>query len=74
MSSPEQDQWAEIAAAVRAQLAKQVELMPAMNAGEVASLCTAIDTAMWNEVKALSHDEAIEERKETLKRTAAFGG
>ena len=74
MVSAEQNQWVEITAAVRAGLAKWVELMPAMNADEIASLASAIDTSMWNEIKAHTHDEAVEERRRTLERQAAFGG
>ncbi len=74
ISSAAQQQWCDITAAVRAQLAKQVELMPAMKPDEIVSLINALDTAMWNEAKAATYDETIEERRETLKRTTAFGG
>jgi hypothetical protein len=74
MTSASQDQWVEICAAARAALAKQVELIPAMNPGEVASLMTAIGDAMWNEVKSGSHDMAIEERLANLERSKAYGG
>lgn len=69
-----QTQWEEIAAAVRAQLAKQVELMPAMKTEEVGTLISAIDAALWIEVQAMTWDERIEERRRTLEREAAFGG
>lgn len=74
MASAEQQQWQEITAAVRAQLAKQAELMPAMDIGEVAQLIGAIDNAMWTEVKAAAYDEEVEERKQALVRAAAYGG
>jgi hypothetical protein len=64
--SAERDQWTEIAAAARAHLAKLVELMPAMKPEEITSLMSAIDTAMWNEIRAATYDEAIEERQRSL--------
>lgn len=74
MASAEQDQWKEIIAAVRADLAKRAELLPAMKPEEVGSFIMAVDDAMWCEIKAESYDEAVEERKRTLEREAAFGG
>ncbi len=59
MNSAEQDQWSDICAAARAQLGKFVEMMPAMKVEEVGALMNAIDTAMWNEVKAASYDEHV---------------
>lgn len=74
MDSAEQDQWRDICAAYRAQMAKAVPLMPAMTPEELAALAAAIDAGMENEVKAHSHDEAVEERRKTLERQAQFGG
>lgn len=74
VSSVAQDQWSEICAAVRVQLARQVRRMPAMNAEEVALLVDAIDTAMWCELKAGTYDEALEQRRQELIRQAAYGG
>ncbi len=74
MNSAEQDQWIEICAEVRAGLARKVEMIPAMLPSEVESLVAAIDTAMWNEQKAATYDQALAERRMTLDREAAFGG
>lgn len=74
MSSAEQDQWKEICAAVRAGLAKQVEYIPAMETGEVASLVEAINTAIWNESRAAAFDEEKSAREAEMKRQQAFGG
>lgn len=74
INSAAQDQWVEITEAVRAYLAKMVRELPAMKPEEVSSLVTAIDNAMWCEVKARSFDENVEERRRTLERQAEFGG
>lgn len=74
MNSAEQDNWQEITAAARAQIAKQVQLMPAMDPGEVAALMSAIDTAMWNEIAAAVHDDRIESLRLSLAREAQYGG
>mgnify|MGYP001577034086 CR=1 FL=1 len=74
VASAEQQQWQDICAAVRAQLAKAVEWMPAMNPDEVASLIEAIDTAIWTETKAASFDESVEQRRAEMTRGAAYGG
>lgn len=74
ISSAEQDQWCDICAAVRAQIAKQIEMIPAMTAEELTAFVTAIDTAIWNETKARSYDAAVEERIRTLERQSMFGG
>lgn len=74
LTSAEQDQWCEIAATVRAGLAKLAWLVPAMTPEEVASLTTAIDTAMWNEAKARSFDATVERHRAEEEREAAFGG
>lgn len=74
MASPEQIEWEEITAAVRVEISKHVKLMFAMNPGEINSFIAAIDTAMWLEIKAVTYDNSIEERKKTLERTIDFGG
>jgi hypothetical protein len=61
-----QDNWVEICQSLRAKLAKSVEMAEAMNPGELSSLAAAIDNAMWNEMKALSFDQALEERLRTM--------
>ena len=73
-SSVAQDQWVEICGALRVYIAKMVEQLPAMKPDEVSSLVTAMDNAMWAEVKALSFDEYVEERRRTLERQAEYGG
>lgn len=73
MATAEQDQWKEICAAVRAGIAKQVELMTAMNPGEISSLVGAVDLAIWCEIKAESFDEAVEQHRRQLEREALFG-
>lgn len=74
MSSKAQQEWQAMCAAVRAELARKVGLMEAMTPDEVETLVSAIDSAMWNEIKAESHDEAVEERRAGLERQTAFGG
>lgn len=71
--SAEQDQWADICAAVRAELAKSCQLLPAMKADEVSSFIKAVDDAMWNEVKARTFDEQIESRRRELERQGLYG-
>lgn len=74
LASVAQDQWLDICGAVRVQLARQVRWMPAMDPAEIALLVDAIDTAMWNELKAATHDEALEQRRQELARQTAYGG
>lgn len=74
MASAEQDQWTEICAAFRAQLARIIPLMPAMNPGEIGTMASAINEGMWCEIRAQSYDGAVEEHKRTLERQAQFGG
>ncbi len=73
-SSAAQDQWVEIAEGIRAGLAKQVALIPALTPEETHALIQAADDAMWFETKAASFDQGVEERRRTLEREAAFGG
>ncbi len=74
MASAEQDQWQEIAAAIRAQLAKAVLYMPAMNPGEVASFVGAVENAQHLEAQSAAYDLAVEEYMTRLVREMAFGG
>jgi hypothetical protein len=74
MSSAAQDQWVEISVAVRNGLMKVAERSASLTPNELNELTEAIDTAMWNETKAASFDQAVEERRVTLERQAAFGG
>jgi hypothetical protein len=74
VTSQAQDEWVEICAAVRAGLAKQAQCVGAMTPDEVAALVNAVDTAMWNEAKAASHDQEVEARRADMERQAAYGG
>ncbi len=73
-SSAEQDQWKEIAAAVRAHLAKMCDYLPAMKPEEVGAFVTAVDSALLLEALAETFDELVAARKAELVRDAAFGG
>jgi hypothetical protein len=73
VSSAAQDQWAEMAAAVRAHLSKMCELLPAMKPEEVATFVKTLDDAQWLEVKSLAYDESVEERRRTLERSSLYG-
>lgn len=73
MGSAEQDQWKEIADGIRQGLAKLVPLIPAMNVEEVSAFITAVDNAMWLEVKAHSHDAAVESHEKVLERESQYG-
>jgi hypothetical protein len=73
VTSADQDQWCEILAGVRAQLAKMVELMPAMKPDEVSTFVSTVEAAMNAELNAKTRDAALEERQKTLERAAQFG-
>ncbi len=73
LDSAQQDQWKDICAAARANIAKMVPLIPAMQPGEVASLMTAIDTAMTNEALAASYDQFLMMRRACLERASIYG-
>lgn len=74
MSSAAQTQWEEIAASLRARLAKLVTETPAMNPDEVKMLIDAASEAQWLEIRAQSYDAWVDERRKTLEREAMFGG
>jgi hypothetical protein len=75
MATATQDQWMEIAAAIRAQIAKAAALMPAMVPSEtIQAIVGAANDAMWLEVKSASFDEAVEEHRRSLERSAIYGG
>lgn len=76
-TSSAQDQWVEITAAMRGQLAKQVQRMNDLAPCDAAYLVGAVETAMQLEVNAALFDALLDERLAALAhdaREAAFGG
>ena len=74
LKSAAQDQWEDLAQAIRVHLAKMAELLPAMNPSEVSSFVKTVDDAMWLEVKANGFDQQMESWRRTHERESAFGG
>jgi hypothetical protein len=73
-ASATQDEWRDVCARVRAQLARRVGDVAAMSAGEMHCFVQAIENALWNEVRAETFDAAVLERRRTLERESLFGG
>lgn len=73
MGSADRDQWLEIAQAIRAELAKKVQLIPAMNPDEVKTFVDTVREAYQLEINASLFDEALSEHRTWLERRAAYG-
>lgn len=63
MSTAHQDQWVEIAEAIRGQLRKYAELMPAMKPDELKTFVEAVTAAKWLEESARTFDQDVELRE-----------
>ena len=74
MDTAQQDQWKEIAGAIRGHLARMCEQLPAMKPEEVGAFVTAVDNALFLESRAETFDELVLARKAELLREAAYGG
>jgi hypothetical protein len=72
-TSADQDQWVEIARALRAELAKKVLFIHAMNPGEIKELVETLDKTISLEINAETFDECLETHRKNLERTAFFG-
>lgn len=66
MSTADQDAWAEIAAAARVVLGKQVALIPAMNPAEARDLIEAMRAALLFEQDCKVFDRDVELREQRL--------
>jgi len=60
MTSADQDDWLEIAQAIRAQLRKYTDNIPGMNPGEVKDFVESVNYAYWLEVHASSFDKEVD--------------
>ena len=60
LTTADQDAWVELAQAVRAQLMKRVELMPAMSPDEVKTFVESVQKALCLELNAATFDKDIE--------------
>lgn len=60
VTSADQDAWLAMARAVREQFAKQIPLMGAMKPEELKAFVEAMGDLRWLELRAHSHDKAIE--------------
>lgn len=59
-SSADQDAWLAIARAAREQFARQIPMMGAMKPEELKAFIDALGDLRWLELRAHSHDKAIE--------------
>lgn len=73
MASAEQDQWVEIADALRGQLARIVPLAPAMSPEELQALVASAWDVYWLDAQARAFDEAAEEVRAVAARNSQYG-
>lgn len=73
MTSESQDQWVEIAEALRGQVARQVLLAAAMTPEELQALVAITREVFWLDTKARAFDEACEEFRAVAVRNAQYG-
>lgn len=66
VTSAEQDAWTELAIAIRGQLAKQVELIPAMKPDEAKTLVDSAREAFWLHQNAALWDKELELKESRL--------
>ncbi len=65
-TTADQDAWVELAQAIRAQLRKTAEMMPAMTPEEVKTFIEAAREALWLEQNAAAFDKDVELKLQRL--------
>lgn len=74
ITSATQQQWQDIAAAVRAQIAKAAARMPEMGPDDLKTFVEAVALAREGEIDAAAYDETLASVRRRLDRETAFGG
>lgn len=74
MQSAEQQQWEEIADAIRSYLAQRVQYLPAMTVSEAVSFIDAVRDARWLDVQCKTHDSDLASQAAENERSANYGG
>lgn len=69
LSSPEQDQWIEIADAVRKSLHQRCKNMPSMQTGELVEFVQALNDARWFDMQARVWDAQLADQRRQAERT-----
>lgn len=67
-------EWCELSAAVRRHLAERAKALPEMGVGQLRAFVETLREAQAFEVEAQTHNLAVEEHAERLRRRAAYGG